>query len=136
MGALLTLATALPEDLVGGVAGSHDYDTQSLPAGWVETDEVVSVSSSTLTTVVNPPPPLRQTRKVISITSPAQFTAATTINVEVSDRYNAGSETWAIHFELGENPLTVGVTVTAAGGSGVLYGFAEPMTVMAGGGGG
>ena len=30
-------------------------------------------------------------------------------------------------------PPLVEVTVTAAGGSGVLYGFAEPMTVMAGG---
>ena len=99
-GVLLTLATALPEDLVGGVAGSHDYDIQSLPTGWVETDEVVSVSSSTLTTVVNPPPPLRQTRKVISVSSPAGITEATRIDVEVSDRYNTGSETWAIHFEV------------------------------------
>ena len=131
-GVLLTLATALSEDLVGGVAGSHDYDIQSLPAGWVETDEVVSVSSSTLTTAVNPPPPLRQTRKVISVSSPAGITEATRIDVEVSDRYNTGSETWAIHFEVEENPLTVEVTVTATGGSGVLYGGATG-AVMAGG---
>ena len=42
----------------------------------------------------------RETRKVISVSSPAGITAATAITVEVSDPYSTGSETWVIHFEV------------------------------------
>ena len=83
-GAVLTLSAALSEDVVGGAAGYHKYDAQSLPTGWAETDEVFN----------------RETRKVISVSSPAGITAATAITVEVSDPYSTGSETWVIHFEV------------------------------------
>ena len=35
-GAVLTLSAALSEDVVGGAAGYHKYDAQSLPTGWAE----------------------------------------------------------------------------------------------------